>query len=80
MANYCDYKGILKGRKNACYAAYGCFQAYDDKWIVKECGTNEDYFLQFEGNCKWSESIPPPQWEPHGVQPPCRSPVTPSPT
>lgn len=27
MANYCYYKGILKGRKNACYAAYGCFQA-----------------------------------------------------
>lgn len=54
MANYCDYKGILKGRKNACYAAYGCFQAYDDKWIVKEYGTSDDYFLQFEGNCKWS--------------------------
>ena len=42
MANYCDYKGILKGRKNACYAAYGCFQAYDDKWIVQEYGTSED--------------------------------------
>ena len=54
MANYCYYKGILKGRKNACYAAYGCFQAYDDKWIVKEYGTEKDYFLQFEGNCKWS--------------------------
>lgn len=54
MANYCDYKGILKGRKNACYAAYGCFEAYDDKWIVKEYGTSDDYFLQFEGNCKWS--------------------------
>ena len=27
MANYCYYRGILKGRKNACYAAYGCFQA-----------------------------------------------------
>lgn len=54
MANYCDYKGILKGRKNACYAAFGCFEAYDDKWIVKEYGTDENYFLQFEGNCKWS--------------------------
>ena len=26
MANYCYYKGILKGSKNACYAAYGCVQ------------------------------------------------------
>lgn len=54
MANYCEFKGILKGRKNACYAAYGCFEVYDDKRIVKEYGTNEDYFLQFEGNCQWS--------------------------
>lgn len=54
MANYCDYKGILKGRKNACYGAFGCFNAYEDKQIVKESGTPEDYVLQFEGNCKWS--------------------------
>lgn len=63
MANYCDYKGILKGRKNACYAAYGCFQAYDDKWIVKEYGTSDDYFLQFEGNCKWSIQHYSRPWE-----------------
>lgn len=54
MANYCDYKGIIKGPKNACYGAFGCLEAYDDKQIVQEFGTLEDYTLRFEGNCKWS--------------------------
>lgn len=63
MANYCSYKGILKGKKNACYAAYGCFEVYDDKWIVEEHGTSEDYFLQFEGNCKWSIQHYSHPWE-----------------
>ena len=54
MANYCDYKGILKGPKNACYGAFGCLEAYDDKQIVQEFGTPENYTLRFEGNCKWS--------------------------
>lgn len=54
MANYCDYKGIIKGPKNACYGAFGCLEAYDDKQIVQGVGTPENYTLRFEGNCKWS--------------------------
>lgn len=54
MANYCDYKGIIKGLKNACYGAFGCLEAYDDKQIVQGVGTPENYMLRFEGNCKWS--------------------------
>lgn len=54
MANYCDYKGIIKGPKNACYGAFGCLEAYDDKQIVQGAGTPENYTLRFEGNCKWS--------------------------
>mgnify|MGYP002518457626 FL=1 len=54
MANYCDYKGIIKGPKNACYGAFGCLEAYDDKQIVQGSGTPENYTLRFEGNCKWS--------------------------
>ena len=38
MANYCDYKGIIKGPKNACYGAFGCLEAYDDKQIVQGVG------------------------------------------
>lgn len=54
MANYCDYKGIIKGPKNACYGAFGCLEAYDDKQIVQGVSTPENYTLRFEGNCKWS--------------------------
>ena len=54
MANYCDYKGIIKGPKNACYGAFGYLEAYDDKQIVQGVGTPENYTLRFEGNCKWS--------------------------
>ena len=54
MANYCDYKGIIKGPKNACYGAFGCLEAYDDKQIVQGVGTPENYTLRFEGNWKWS--------------------------
>ena len=54
MANYCGYKGIIKGPKNACYGAFGCLEAYDDKQIVQGVGTPENYTLRFEGNCKWS--------------------------
>lgn len=54
MANYCDYKGILKGPKNACYGAFGYLEAYDDKQIVQEFSTPDNYTLRFEGNCKWS--------------------------
>ena len=47
MANYCDYKGILKGPKNACYGAFGYLEAYDDKQIVQEFGTPDNYTLRF---------------------------------
>ena len=54
MANYCDYKCIVKGPKNACYAVFGSMSTYDDKWIADESGDDENYCMRFEGNCKWS--------------------------
>ena len=54
MANYCDYKCIVKGPKNACYAVFGSMSTYDDKWIAEESGDDENYCMRFEGNCKWS--------------------------
>ncbi len=54
MANYCDYKVIVKGCKNACYAFFGSMSCVDGKWIVEEDGTNDAYTVRFEGNCKWS--------------------------
>lgn len=54
MANYCDYKVIVKGKKNACYAFFGSMSCVEEKWIVEEGGTDEAYTIQFEGNCKWA--------------------------
>ena len=53
MANICEYKGIVRGPKNACYAVFGSMSCFDDKYICEENGTDEDYFLRFEGDCKW---------------------------
>lgn len=53
MADYCDYKVIVKGRKNACYALLGSMSAADEKRIIWESGTDENYALRFDGCCKW---------------------------
>ena len=52
MANICEYKVLVMGAKNACYAFFGSMSAYD-KCIVEEKGTDSKYELIFEGNCKW---------------------------
>ena len=54
MANVCDYRVIVKGRKNACYAFYGSTACMGYKQIVSESGTDEQYEMLFFGNCKWS--------------------------
>ena len=54
MADYCSYKVIVKGRKNACYALLGSMSAADEKQIIWESGTEKDYALRFDGCCKWS--------------------------
>lgn len=54
MANYCEYKVIVKGRRNACYAFFGSMSCLDNKYIVAESGTDADCTLRFAGNCKWS--------------------------
>ena len=54
MANICEYKVIVKGRKNACYAFFGSMSCLDDKQILEETGTAEQCTIRFEGNCKWS--------------------------
>lgn len=53
MANICEYKMIVKGKKNACYAFFGSMAVYDDKTIERESGTADDYELLMHGYCKW---------------------------
>lgn len=63
MANVCKYKGIVKGKKNACYAFFGSMPCLDNKEMIEEYGTNDDYCINFEGDCKWSVDAYCSPWE-----------------
>lgn len=54
MANYCSYKVIVKGKRNACYAFFGSMSCLDYKEILEDDGTDDCATIRFEGNCKWS--------------------------
>ena len=54
MANICEYKVIVKGKKNACYAFYGSTSNFGGKEIDHGEGTDDDYTLYYNGDCKWS--------------------------
>lgn len=53
MADICDFKVIVKGKKNACYAFYYSTKYLEYKEILDESGTDDSYNLFFEGSCKW---------------------------
>ena len=63
MANLCEYKVKVRGRRNACYAFFGSMSCADGKWIVSESGTAEEFVLIFEGSCKWSVDCYCKEWE-----------------
>ena len=54
MADICEYKAKVVGKKNACYATFGSFPFMDSKTIEKEYGTETDYTLFLHGYCKWT--------------------------
>ena len=54
MANRCEYKVIVKGKKSVCYAFYGSMRVLENKWITEEEGAEQAYTLRLEGDCKWS--------------------------
>ena len=54
MANICSYKLKIQGKKNACYAFFGSMPAYGDKSIIKESGTDDNYTMLCDGDCKQS--------------------------
>ena len=62
MADLCEYKFIIKGKKNACYAFFGSQIYADEKEIVKESGTDENYTLCFCGDCKWAPNFSDNDW------------------
>lgn len=54
MADICNYKIKVHGRKNACYAFMGSTSKYDDVDILHEYGSEDNYTLIFSGCCKWA--------------------------
>ena len=54
MADICNYKIKVHGRKNACYAFLGSTSTLDEREIIKEFGDENDYTLIFKGCCKWA--------------------------
>ena len=54
MANICEYNVLVKGKKNGCYAFYGSMPVLDDIQILEEKGTDDNYEMRFNGDCKWS--------------------------
>lgn len=49
---FSTYKAIVRGKKNACYALFGSMPCYDSKTIFEGSGTDEEYELKFQGDCK----------------------------
>lgn len=53
MANYCNYEIHVKGTKKAALFMYAMMPVYDYKQIIHEEGTEEEYIVWMEGDCKW---------------------------
>ena len=54
MANVCEYHIKVKGTKSSCYALFDSMNVLDDKWINEEHGTDSEYTMVFQGDCKWA--------------------------
>lgn len=52
MANYCEYEIHVRGTKKATLFFYTMTPALDDKEIIHEEGTDDDYIVWITGNCK----------------------------
>jgi len=57
VANICEYKVIVKGKKNACYAFMGSMSNFggkeEDEWVPSKKDPTTGKLI-FHGDCKWS--------------------------
>ena len=53
MANICNYRAIIKGKKENCYAFAGALPVYNNSGIEKEI-EGRVFELWYKGDCKWS--------------------------
>ena len=55
MANYCNYLIRAKGTKKAALMAFASTpKSGDFDYIIAEFGTEEEYVVWYQGECKWS--------------------------
>lgn len=54
MANSCGYEIHVKGTKKSALFLAAMLPTYDSKDITHEEGTDEEYIVWVEGNCKWA--------------------------
>ena len=53
MANICDYKIKVKGKKNACYALIGSMPICDEIEILDEYEEDGLHIILAKGDCSW---------------------------
>lgn len=54
MANFCSYEVHVIGKKNSAIMIYASMPCLEEKEIIYESGTDDEYKLNFTGACKWS--------------------------
>ena len=62
MANYCEFKFEIRGKKNACYAFLASTSA-EDYEIDLERGTENNYMIRYFGSCKFYPDAYCKDWE-----------------
>lgn len=49
----CEYKAIIKGKKNACYAFMGSMPAFEGVAVYVEKGSDAEYYIRIGSECKY---------------------------
>jgi hypothetical protein len=53
MANWCEYRLRIKGKRDDCYFFLNSMNALEEYDIRKEKGTDDNFVLEAIGYCKW---------------------------
>lgn len=62
MANLCEFKMIVKGKKNACFAFVASTVCSDEPYIADQHGTEDAYYVFLEGAWNWGPDMYEKNW------------------
>lgn len=62
MANLCEFKMIVKGKKNACFAFVASTVCSDEPYIADQHGTEDVYYVFLEGAWNWGPDMYEKNW------------------